>query len=398
MPAVSPQILVWARESAGYDLAGAAKKLGIADTKNASAIEKLEAYEAGVNPPSRSLLVRMSKQYRRPLLTFYLNGPPVTGYRGEDYRTLSNDVDPSENALVDALVRDIKVRQGIVKDALISAQEREPLEFVDSFDIAEGANKLTTRIRETLEFDLATFRKQRQQGEAFGYLRSKIENIGVFTLLLGNLGSYHTNLSTDVFRGFALSDNIAPFLVVNDQDAKAAWSVTLLHEFAHIWLGRTGISGAKFNRTVEKFCNEVASEFLLPESELGSLFDFETLLEFEDSIISIDAFAGARKLSSRLVAYRLFRRKAINQKQFNALCEHFYERWIDKRRKQKAKARDDDRGPSYYVLKRHRVGTALVEASERLLRTGELSTTKAARVLGVRALKLEKMFSEANFG
>ncbi len=115
MPHVNPQILVWARETAGYDLSVAAKKLLLTHSKIASAEEKLAAYENGGKVPSRPMLLKMSKQYRRPLLTFYLEAPPTRADRGEDFRTLPNAVDPSQNAIVDALVRNIKARQEIVR-------------------------------------------------------------------------------------------------------------------------------------------------------------------------------------------------------------------------------------------------------------------------------------------
>lgn len=394
MPAVNPQILVWARESAGFDVATASKKLALTDSKTSSAIEKLHTYEVGQRAPSRPLLVRMAKQYRRPLLTFYLSEPPRAGNRGEDFRTLTQAVEPSQNALVDALVRNVRARQEIVKDALVSAQDREALQFVGSYEFDRGIEGLVESIQQSIGLDREQYRQFRTQAEAFKYLRTCVEETGVFTLLLGNLGSYHTNLSTEVFRGFALSDNIAPFVVINDQDAKAAWSVTLLHEVAHLWLGETGISGGTYERSVEKFCNEVASEILVPEVELRARFDYDALTDRNSSIDAIDFLASSWKVSSRLLAFRLLRQSAINRQQFEQLGKFFFERWEAERTKQKAKDRSSDGGPSYYKLKRHRVGTALLNASERLLRSGELSTTRAATVLGVRALKVEKMFNE----
>ena len=35
----------------------------------------------------------------------------------------------------------------------------------------------------------------------------------------GNLGSHHTDLEVEVFRGFALADDFAPFVVVNPKDS-----------------------------------------------------------------------------------------------------------------------------------------------------------------------------------
>lgn len=394
MPAVNPHILIWARESAGFDLATASKKLALSDSKTGSAVEKLLAYESGQRIPSRPLLLKMAKQYRRPLLAFYLNEPPRAGHRGEDFRTLAHAVDPSQNALVDALVRNIRARQEIIKDALVSAQDREPLDFVGSYDLNSGAEGLVEKIQHSIGFDREKYRRCRTQTEAFKYLRSQVENAGVFTLLLGNLGSHHTNLSTEVFRGFAISDEVAPFVVINDQDAKAAWSVTLLHELAHLWLGATGISGGSFDQAVEKFCNEVASEILVSETELTAQFGYDALADWDSAIQAIDLLATNWKVSSRLVAYRLLRQKAINRQQFEKLGRFFFERWDADRKKRKGESRSSKDGPSYYIVNRYRVGNALLETSERLLRSGELSTTRAAAVLGVRALKVEKMFSE----
>jgi len=394
MPTVNPQILVWARETAGYDLPEAAKKLAFTDGKRATAAEKLAAYESGESPPSRSLLLKMSKQYRRPLLTFYLGEPPARADRGEDFRTLRHAVDPSINGIVDALVRNIKARQQIVREALLSEQEHQPLAFVGSYTLDQGVRGLVKRIRETAAVELDVYREKKTQEEAFKYLREQIEGLGIFSILAGNLGNHHTNLSTEIFRGFAIADSIAPFVVINDQDAKTAWPVTLLHEVAHLWLGATGISGSVAERRVEQFCDKVASEFLIPEAELRDKFPYETLGDFDASVEAISYFASARNVSSSLIAFRLLGREAITQATFNDLRKHFYERWraTQERKKQKAKATSG--GPSYYVLKRLRNGSALVETSERLMRSGELSTTQAAKVLGVRPLKVGNVFSQ----
>ena len=83
----------------------------------------------------------------------------------------------------------------------------------------------------------------------------------MFVLLAGNLGSHHSAIPVSAFRGFAIADPIAPFIVINDGDAKAAWSFTLLHELAHLWLGATGVSGGVPEMQIERFCWDAAGEF-----------------------------------------------------------------------------------------------------------------------------------------
>ncbi len=396
MVTANPQILVWARETAGYDLVEAAKKLGLKDGKTATAEEKLAAYERGEKAPSRSFLLKMSKQYRRPLLTFYLDSPPTRADRGEDFRTLRRSTNPSKDGIVDALVRNIRVRQGILKEALVSEQDFVSLAFIGSYSIDQGVSGLVSQISDAASFDLNFYRSRRTQEDAFHYLRERIENIGIFSILIGNLGSHHTKLSTELFRGFAIADPIAQFVVINNQDAKTAWPVTLLHEVAHLWLGATGISGDLTERRVEQFCDNVASELLAPEAEIRSEFPVGSLQKFTSAVDAISQFASKRKISPRLIAFRLLSREVITPDFFKRLSAYFYERWRNQREHQRQKDQENAGGPSYYVLKRMQNGNALMSSSERLMRSGELSTTQAAMVLGVRALKLGNLLSQPN--
>ncbi|MFZ5698009.1 MAG: ImmA/IrrE family metallo-endopeptidase [Pseudomonadota bacterium] len=298
--------------------------------------------------------------------------------------------------MVDALVRRIKARQEVLKEALASEQDYERLAFIGSYSLEQGTQGLVGQIRAKSGFDLAMYRSKHSQEEAFQYLRERIENLGVFTVLIGNLGSHHTNLSAEIFRGFAIADPVAPFVVINNQDAKSAWPVTLLHEVSHLWLGQTGISGAAAEREVERFCDGVASELLVPEAEIANEFSAASLRTFESASEVIGRFAGERKVSSTLVAFRLMNRGALSQDMFRKLSAYFYEKWRAHKESQKQKAKENEGGPSYFVVKRMQNGKALMAASERLMRSGELSTTQAAIVLGVRALKVGSLLSQSS--
>src|SRR5690348_15402575 len=117
MIAVSPHILTWARETAGLSLVDAAHKLAIGKARGVGPEDRLAAFERGDEKITRPLLLKMAKQYRRPLITFYLRETPARGDRGEDFRTLPERRDDAE-ALVDALLRDVRARQGTVRSIL----------------------------------------------------------------------------------------------------------------------------------------------------------------------------------------------------------------------------------------------------------------------------------------
>ena len=78
---VNPDILRWARETAGLSLDEAVRKLVITGARGAAAVDRLKALESGEQAPSRTMLSKMAKQYHRPLLTFYLS-PRLAGEIG----------------------------------------------------------------------------------------------------------------------------------------------------------------------------------------------------------------------------------------------------------------------------------------------------------------------------
>lgn len=381
MPSVNPDVLRWARETAGLSLDDAAKGLQLGGAR-LSPMDALARYEDGIAVPSRALLLRMAKAYRRPLLAFYLPRPPERGDRGEDFRTLPEHRLAESEGKLDALVRDVFVRQRLVKEALEDAEEAETLPFVGSIRMDQPVEEVCRRIRKALKFELDQFRSKRTIEDAFRYLRDQVETTGVFVLLIGNLGSHHSSINAEVFRGFALADKISPFIVINDQDAKSAWPFTLLHELVHIWLGQTGISDGTLEKKVEQFCNDVASELLLPKTEL--LAWAPRLQRIEDLEADISAFANVRKVSRALVTYRLFKSGQITKAAWETLTGRFREQWLAEKNSVKQAMAESEGAPTYYIVRRHRLGSALVRIVKRTLDEGVLTPTKAGRILGVR--------------
>ncbi|WAX97315.1 XRE family transcriptional regulator [Aminobacter sp. NyZ550] len=395
MPNVNPEILRWARETAGLTLKEASEKLNLGDARGVAGDERLAAYEVGEVEPSRSLLVRMSKQYRRPLLAFYISSVPRTAERGEDFRTLPPEHSRSQDALVDALIRDVRARQEMVRALLEDDDEAVRLPFVGSMSVREGVEAVLQSIRETLDLDLDQYRgrKGRNGGpDGFAYLRAQAEKAGVYVLLIGSLGSHHTSLDVEMFRGFALADEMAPFIVINDQDSEKAWPFTLLHELCHIWLGQTGVSGASGASAVEQFCNDVAGRLLLPRDEVQNIAYLRGR-SFDDTVAAINDFAEARNVSRSMVAYRLFRENIIDREMWSGLSALFRMQWRQARDDRRERNRDRDGGPNYYVVRRHRVGEALLGLARRMLAGQALSPSKAAKLLGVKPSNVYSMVS-----
>jgi Zn-dependent peptidase ImmA (M78 family) len=391
MPTLNPDILRWARTTAGLSLEEAAHAIELNHARGVSGPQRLAALEAGKEEPSRPLLLRMAKAYRRSLLVFYLEKEPKTGDRGKDFRRLPGGAAPQYNPVLDALIRDIKGRQSLIKSLLEDA-ETDALPFIGSANPETPVPELAARITDQLQFDLNTFREQKTIEEAFAYLRQKAEASRIFVLLLGDLGSHHTNIPVETFRGFALADKIAPLAVINDSDAVSAWSFTTLHEVAHLWLGETGVSGWADGLPVEQYCSDVAAEILLPPRELAEFARIGSAT-FDQIAKQVSRFADRRNISRAMVAYRLFRTGSINEKTWGALKESFYKDWLAHTEREALKQKAREGGPSYYVVRRHRIGKALLNLVSRSIGEGLLSYTKAARLLGVKPRNVDPLLS-----
>ena len=82
--------------------------------------------------------------------------------------------------------------------------------------------------------------------------------------------------------------------MINPNDARPALSFTLLHELVHLLLGQSGISAVPADNLIERFCDTVAGDFLLPVQDLDKL-DWDGMLDVSVLSERISGFAKERK-------------------------------------------------------------------------------------------------------
>ncbi|MBV8589780.1 MAG: ImmA/IrrE family metallo-endopeptidase [Acetobacteraceae bacterium] len=354
-------MLSWARETAGLSIEEATQKLGFKETTRSRAADKLRELEAGWRAPSQTLLLKAAGAYRRPLIAFYLPAPPRRGHRGEDFRSVIGAVSARENGILDALLRDLRARQQMLREVLQDVDEARPLPFVASASVEDGATAVARAIRTALGTTEEHQRDAKGPAGLFRLLRGAVERIGVFILLAGDLGSYHSDISEEVFRGAALADDVAPFVVINDNDAMPARVFTLVHELAHIWTGASGISGPLRglpDNVIERFCNDVAGEFLLPSDAVPDM----SHLRGADVKVVLSATGRLTEVwnvSQGAVTYRFTQKSWIAPDLATNLFGLFAERWRREKQRTRASRSPDETRP----LRRcapHRLGAALL--------------------------------------
>jgi Zn-dependent peptidase ImmA (M78 family) len=126
-------------------------------------------------------------------------------------------------------------------------------------------------MRQALDFEVS--QRRGTWNDVRKHLLRAFEALGGLTVATSMVeNNTHRLLDVDEFRGFSLVDPLAPLVFVNTRQTLNGQIFTLGHEFAHIWLGRSGISleDPKWEPQgeVETWCNAVASEFLVPRDDL----------------------------------------------------------------------------------------------------------------------------------
>jgi hypothetical protein len=91
-----------------------------------------------------------------------------------------------------------------------------------------------------------------------------------------------------------------------------------------------------------------------------------------------------------MVAYKLLRVDIITQTRWRELDKHYADEWNAAQAQPGSKERKEG-GPSYYIVKRHRLGHAVVDLVKNSLAEGFLTYTRASQVLGVKPRNVDPL-------
>lgn len=266
----------------------------------------------GEAQPTLKQLENFARLTHTPIGYFFLPEPPELELPVPDFRTLRDEamLEPS-SALLDTLYL-CQQRQEWFRDyARMHGLPR--LTFVGSVTLADQAEDVAEAMRQSLSLSIAERKGLPTWMDALRQLIAKAEEAGVLVMASSIVGSNsHRKLNVDEFRGFALADDLAPLVFLNGADSKAAQMFTLAHELAHIWLDESGVSDPEAGNIpeqgIEKWCNQVAAELLMPLDELRQVYEPGSSVAAE-----IQRLARLFKVSTLVALRRLFDAGFIDQ-------------------------------------------------------------------------------------
>lgn len=373
---VKPDLLKWA-----------CARNGLAVDAYVHRFPRLKDWVAGVSNPTMKQLEGFAKATHTPIGYFFLPARPVEQMPIPDFRTMGNDRQgpPSPNLLDTIYV--CQQRQGWYRD-FVRIAGGQPLGFVGSAQTTDDVVGTAKRIRDALRFDVATRADFKTWTDALRYFIGQAEEAGLLVMCTGIvLNNSHRHLDPEEFRGFALSDSLAPVIFINGADSKSAQMFTLAHELAHVWLGQSGVTdsltmGGQVS-DIERWCDAVAAELLVPMADFRAHYDRQVA-----PMAQVQTLVRRYKVSTLVVLRRMLDLGAISRDDFWALFRDELERLKDYA---------SSSGGNFYLTQPVRVSKRFAQAIIASTWEGRSSFTEAFRLLGVKKMSTFKQLSE-NFG
>lgn len=362
---VSPELLRWARERSGLDILALTRRFPY-----------LDSWERGEAHPTLKQLEGFAKATHTPVGYLFLSEPPVEHVPIPDFRTIGNELTgrPSPD-LLDTIYL-CQQRQEWYRNHARSMGEAS-LTLVGSVQVTGDVVRTAALIRTALGFDIEERRRMPTWTDALRRFLEQADALGILVMVSGVVGSNNRRqLDPQEFRGFALSDHLAPLVFINGADTKAAQMFTLAHELAHIWLGQSAVSDAEASMVpahdVERWCNQVAAELLVPLNVLSEEYDRGADLSTETNRL-----ARRFKVSTLVVLRRMHDAGGLTRQQLWKAYEAELKR---------LRALPKGSGGDFYLTLGARASKRFARALVVSTLEGQSSFTEAFRLLGFKKM------------
>ena len=259
---ITPAVVRWARERAGYS---------VDDAKRV--FKKIDAWEAGDSAPSYPQLEQMAEKFKCPVAVFFFPEPPDVPAVEKSFRTLTADDFAAIPRTVRLLLRKCQAMQLNLAELNDGVNQAPRLITRDlKFSPSIPLEKIAAEIRDYLGVSVEEQASWKSIEEALEAWREAFARVGVFVFK----DAFH---ATGYF-GFCLYGDEFPIIYINNSSAKTRQIFTLFHELGHLLFHTSGIDIVDDqyiehlpldDRKIEIICNGLAAKVLVPDDVLHEM-------------------------------------------------------------------------------------------------------------------------------
>ncbi|MGB5850756.1 MAG: ImmA/IrrE family metallo-endopeptidase [Rhodanobacter sp.] len=262
---ITPAVVQWARERAGYSIDDAVRHF-----------KKIATWEAGEALPSYAQVEQMAERFKIPVAVFFFPKPPQVPPIEQSFRTLTAE----DFAAIPRTVRFFLRRGQAMQLNLAELNDsKNPAGRVISTDLKfspdASLDKIAAKVRAYLGVSI-------EEQASWKSVEKALENWR--EVFAAKAGVY---VFKDAFRapnyfGFCLYDDEFPVIYINNSSAKTRQIFTLFHELGHLLFHTSGVdlSDDHFidhlgnaEQKIEIICNGLAARVLVPDDVLDKMLD-----------------------------------------------------------------------------------------------------------------------------
>jgi Zn-dependent peptidase ImmA (M78 family) len=346
---------------------------------NSSMLENFQHWKSGEKKPTFNQVETFSRVTNIPLGYFFLRTPPTEDLSLLAYRTIDSYElqNPSRN-LIDT-IHDMENVQEWMRDYLV-ASDNAMLNFVGSQRDNRNPQEIAELMRKNLKLTIDWYNQSKNAWDSFKKIREKAEILGILIMMNGIVGSNtHRKLEIEEFRAFTLIDRYAPLIFINSNDSQNGKLFSLLHEMAHVWLGKDNFFNDRYSAATsvndtEILCNAIAAEFLVPQSLFVQKWREQLdKTDFEEKVISVASYF---KCGTTVIARKALINKYIDMPQYNKIAQDavIYFNKIQEEKK------DDESGGDFYKTMTTRIDGRFLNAIANSIQEGRTLYSDAFRL------------------
>jgi Zn-dependent peptidase ImmA (M78 family) len=359
---VTPGMITWARERAGF-------------TPEAAAVtfKKIAAWEAGEAFPTYPQLEKLADTFKVPVAVFFFPQPPDLPSIKETFRTLGSEQFDQIPSKIRLLLRKALTFQMSLAEL---NSGRNPAERLITRDLAFQPNtsigRIADSVREYLGVPLEQQFGWRDTEVALEHWRDALLSVGVHV--------FKDQFRQDDFSGFCLYDDEFPIVYINNTTTKTRQIFTLFHELAHLLFHTSGIDTLnddyidalpRDEKRIEIICNRLAARLLVPEDAFDRAFSGRPATE-----TTAEELAALFKVSREFIFRKFLDRDLITMHNYTAAAA----RWATQKK--------DRTGGDHYNTKIAYLGKEYINLAFRRYYQNRIDETQLADYLDTKPRNL----------